>query len=202
MTSLSRLDERAAPADPLALFRDWYTAALAEVDEADAMALATSDAEGRPSVRMVLLRDVDARGFVFFTHFASRKGRELAVNPHAALCFHWGSLDRQVRIEGPVAQIADAESDAYWAMRPIFSRLSASISPQSEVIASREWLESRVREAAAEHRHHAILRPSTWGGYRVAPEVVEFWQAGLHRLHDRVRYRREAGAWRIERLAP
>ncbi len=205
MTSPPRpapLDERDAPADPLVLFHAWYADAGGAAEEADAMALATSGADGQPSVRMVLLRGADERGFVFFTHFTSRKGRELAANPRAALCFHWRTLDRQVRIEGPIARITDAESDAYWATRPVGSRLSASVSPQSQVVESREWLEARARAAAERHRHGSIPRPRDWGGYRVAPEMIEFWQAGSHRLHDRLRYRRDTAGWILERLAP
>jgi pyridoxamine 5'-phosphate oxidase len=196
------LDVATAPRDPLELFRIWYGDAERALDEASAMALATADSSGRPSVRMVLLKGVDPRGFVFYTHTTSRKGRELEANPWAALCWYWSPLGRQIRVEGRVAHVDATEADAYWASRPVGSRLSARVSPQSRVVESRSWLEARVREAAERFRHGSIPRPAAWTGYRLAPESIEFWQNGAHRLHDRLRYRHEAGLWLIERLAP
>ena len=168
------------------------------------MTLATATPEGRPSARTVLLRGVDARGFVFFSNYRSRKGHELASNPRAALVLHWPEAGRQVRIEGRVERVSPEESDAYFDARPVGSRLSTIASPQSEVVPGREDLERRVREIASRHRHEDhIPRPEHWGGYRVIPEVVEFWQSGPHRLHDRLRYRRQAGGnWTLDRLAP
>ncbi len=199
----SPLSESSAPADPFELFRAWFAVASASVPEPEAMTLATAGPDGRPSARMVLLRGVDARGFVFFTNYESRKGRELEANPRAALVLYWAPLHRQVRIEGRVARVTAAESDAYFATRAAGSRISAAASPQSTVIAGREPLERRVRELSAEHAERLIARPVFWGGFRVQPDAIEFWQAGEHRLHDRIRYRSLAdGGWVIERLAP
>lgn len=197
------LSESLAPADPFELFRGWFVEANAAVSEPEAMTLATADSAGRPSARMVLLRGVDARGFVFYTNYESRKGREIETNPRAALVLYWASLHRQVRIEGRVVRVTDAESDAYFASRATGSRISAAASPQSSVITGRETLERRVRELSAAHADRTISRPAFWGGYRVQPEVIEFWQSGEHRLHDRIRYRNlPDGGWVIERLAP
>ena len=199
------LDERYAPAEPLALFGQWFDAARAVEPEAEAMALATATPDGAPSLRWVLLRGWDARGFVFYTHSGSRKGGELAANPRAALAFHWRTPARQVRIEGTVSRVSDAESDAYFASRAVGSRLSAAASPQSRVVESRDELERRVEELARRFRHDAaaIPRPPDWGGFRVAPQQIEFWLSREHRLHDRLRYVCVGeGAWRIERLAP
>jgi len=199
----SPLSETSVPADPLELFRTWFARARAAVEEPEAMTLATADAAGRPSARMVLLRGVDARGFAFFTSYESRKGQELDANPRAALVLYWRPLQRQVRIEGTVARVPAAESDAYFDTRPEGSRLSAAASPQSTVIASRDVLEQRVRELAKVAAHGPIARPPHWGGYRVHPETIEFWQMRADRLHDRVRYRSlPDGGWVIERLAP
>ncbi|OLD69882.1 MAG: pyridoxamine 5'-phosphate oxidase [Ignavibacteria bacterium 13_1_40CM_2_61_4] len=169
------------------------------------MMLATASPDGHPSARMVLLRGFDARGFVFFTNFESRKGRELEANPRAALVFHWPHAHRQVRIEGAVERVSPPESDAYFDTRAVGSRLSAIASPQSQVVSDRAELERRVKDLVERHRRERvrICRPDYWGGYRVVPDAVEFWQAGRNRLHDRLRYlRREGGGWRIERLAP
>jgi pyridoxamine 5'-phosphate oxidase len=197
------LDPATAPADPLELFSRWYGEALAAGHpESDAMALATAEASGRPSVRMVLLKDHGPGGFVFYTNGRSRKGREMASNPRAALLLYWAApLHRQVRIEGPVGPLAAAESDAYFASRPRGARLGALASPQSEPIGNREELETRVRDLDRRHPG-SVPRPEHWGGWRVIPESIEFWLGRPDRLHDRVRYTRTADAWRRERLAP
>jgi pyridoxamine 5'-phosphate oxidase len=167
------------------------------------MALATATTDGHPSVRLVLLRGFDERGFVFFTNYESRKARELEHNPRAALVFYWPELDRQVRTEGNVERISAEESDAYFQSRARGSRLGAWASPQSQIIASREVLDRRMEELEAEYREAEVPRPPYWGGYRVIPASVEFWQGQTDRLHDRLRYRRlEGGSWCLERLAP
>jgi pyridoxamine 5'-phosphate oxidase len=200
------LDPAELAPDPIEQFLAWFAEArAAQPEEPEAMTLATATPAGRPSARVVLLRGVDARGFVFFTHYRSRKGRELESNPHAALVFHWSALDRQVRVEGRVERVSAAESDDYFDRRPLGSRLGAMVSPQSEVIADRAALEEPIRALARRVRDRAepVARPEHWGGYRVIPDTVEFWRHGLHRLHDRFRYRRDAGGdWIIERLAP
>ncbi len=166
------------------------------------MTLATAAADGRPSARMVLLKGVEDRGFIFFTNYESRKGRELSQNPHAALVFYWPSLERQVRVAGRVRTLTGPESDAYFESRPVESRFSAAVSPQSSVIASREALERQLENLRARHPDSGPARPINWGGYVVEPEEIEFWQQGAHRLHDRVHYRRAGDHWIIERLAP
>jgi pyridoxamine 5'-phosphate oxidase len=165
------------------------------------MSVATASADGVPNCRTVLLKAFDARGFVFYTNYESRKGRELAARPAAALTFLWKELERQVRIEGRVEKVSAEESDAYYGTRPLGSRIGAWASPQSEVLESRAWLESRWTELASRHGDDPP-RPPHWGGYRVMPDLVEFWQGRLSRLHDRIVYRREAGAWKVSRLAP
>ena len=186
--------------DPLAQFAAWFLAAgEAGVPVPEAMALATATADGAPSARMVLLKGFDERGFVFFTSYGSRKGIELAANPRAALLFHWQPLGRQVRVEGTVAQVSGEESDAYFRSRPLGSRLSAIASNQSEPVGARAELEARV---AALEGEPDPPRPPDWGGYVLAPVAYEFWQHRDDRLHDRFRYEREAGSWRIDRLGP
>jgi pyridoxamine 5'-phosphate oxidase len=189
--------------DPIARFKEWLEAAVsAGLPEPTAMALATASSDGVPSNRMVLLKGVDDDGFVFFTNYRSAKGRDLEDNPHAALVFHWQPLGRQVRVTGPVRKVKVAESDAYFATRPPGSRYSAAASPQSESILRREDLERRVDELKAEYPDNTIPRPRHWGGYRLQPDVIEFWTHRDDRLHDRIRYRRKRGGWAVDRLAP
>lgn len=196
------LDEGAATNVPLELFTRWFDDArgLPGV-EPNAMTLATADATGRPSARVVLLKGFDADGLVWYTNYDSRKGTELDANPHAALLFFWASLERQVRVEGRVERVSAQESDAYYAVRPLDSRIGAWASPQSQVIAHRGVLVANAAKAAAEHGLHP-RRPEHWGGYRLVPEVWEFWQGRTSRLHDRLRYRLDGDTWVRERLAP
>lgn len=198
----AELDEQASDPDPLKQFELWLDQAIAaQLPEPNAMTLATVGEGGRPSTRVVLIKGLDARGIVWFTNYNSRKGRELAANPFAALQFHWVELERVVRIEGRAEKVSEAESDAYYASRPLDSRIGAWASPQSEVISSRAQL---VAEAARYGAKFLLNppRPPHWGGYRLVPDRWEFWQGRASRLHDRLRYRLDAGAWVRERLAP
>ncbi|MFL6266340.1 MAG: pyridoxamine 5'-phosphate oxidase [Actinomycetes bacterium] len=201
--SREALAEADVDADPVVQFGRWFEQAeRAGLLEPTAMTLATATPDGRPSARMVLLRGFDERGFCFYTNYESRKGVELAANPRAALVFWWGELERQVRIEGPVAPTSRAESEAYFHSRPSASQLSAAASPQSRVIQDRAVLERRVAELATGSADGQVPLPDFWGGYRLTHEVVEFWQGRPNRLHDRLRYRRAGDGWKIERLAP
>jgi pyridoxamine 5'-phosphate oxidase len=197
------LNEEDVVSDPFAQFERWFAeAARAGVRAPEAAALATATPDGVPSVRMVLVKETARGGFVFYTNYESRKGAELAANPRAALMFHWDPLGRQVRIEGGVERLAAEDSEAYVRSRPRGSQLSALASPQSRVIASRSELEARIGELAADCDEGDLPLPGAWGGFRLRPDVFEFWQHREDRLHDRLRYRRSQGGWVIERLAP
>jgi pyridoxamine 5'-phosphate oxidase len=199
LASLSRAD---VDASPFAQFDKWLNEAIAgAIPEPTAMSLATVGASGRPSSRIVLLKGADATGFKFYTNYASRKGEELAVNPHAALLFHWVELEREVRIEGRVEKTDAADSDGYFQTRPIKSRIGALASPQSQTIESRQWLEAQFAAAQAVHGD-TPPRPEHWGGYRLVPDYFEFWQGRRSRLHDRITYRFVGDTWARERLAP
>ena len=189
--------------DPLEQFRAWFAEAAASVEVPEAMALATATPEGVPSVRMVLLKGHDERGLVFYSHYTSRKGRELAANPQAALLFHWSPLGRQVRVEGRVKRVPEAESDAYFGTRPRGAQLGALASRQSEPLESRSELDARLAEVEDALGADPVPRPPTWGGFRLAPTAWEFWQHRDSRLHDRFRYERDpSGAWTLARLFP
>ncbi|HKH30052.1 MAG TPA: pyridoxamine 5'-phosphate oxidase [Gaiellaceae bacterium] len=192
------MDERDLLPDPLEQFRAWFDEAP---DRRESMALATADASGAPSVRMVLLKGFDERGFVFHTNYGSRKGRELETNPRAALLFYWREPGRQVRIEGAAERTSREDSEAYFRTRPVAARFSALASPQSEPVESRADLEARVAEAQAWFGDDPPL-PETWGGLRVVPDAYEFWVHDEDRLHDRFRYERDGGGWRSQRLGP
>jgi pyridoxamine 5'-phosphate oxidase len=194
--------ESALEPDPLDQFHAWFADARAALEQADAVALATATPDGRPSVRMVLLKRADEQGFGFHTNLESRKGGELATNPRAALLFHWQPLGRQVRIEGAVQAAPAQESEEYFRTRPLASRLAAWASPQSRPLADRAELERRYADAAARFAGVEVPLPPHWGGFRLLPDAYEFWQHGEHRLHDRVRYVRVGDGWRRERLAP
>jgi pyridoxamine 5'-phosphate oxidase len=188
--------------DPLEQFGNWFAEASALLDAPEAMALATATAEGAPSVRMVLLKGFDERGLVFYSHYTSRKGRELEANPQAALLLHWRRLGRQVRVEGRVERVSADESDAYFATRPRDAQVGALASRQSDPLASRTELYDRLAELEGELAGAPVPRPPTWGGFRLAPAAWEFWQHRESRLHDRFRYEPEPGGWRIDRLFP
>jgi pyridoxamine 5'-phosphate oxidase len=199
----ARLDEAHVAPEPMAEFHRWFTQALeAKALEPNAMALATATRDAIPSVRVVLLKGYDERGFVFFTDYRSRKALELAANPRASLVFHWSELERQVRISGRVERTSTEESESYFRTRPHGSRLGAWASHQSRVIPSRVELERDLREMERRFPTDDIPLPPHWGGYRLQPEEVEFWQGRENRLHDRIRYARDGGGWKLERLSP
>lgn len=197
------IPEAAADRDPMELFQDWFKAAEESgIFLAEALALATATREGAPSVRMVLLKGVDARGFVFYTNYGSRKARELDANPQAALCFHWGVLERQVRVEGVVERASHEESEAYFASRPHGSRIGAWASRQSQPLPSREVLEERVRRFEQEYPGPDVPLPEFWGGYLLRPTRIEFWQGKADRLHERLVFTRDGERWTTQRLYP
>lgn len=202
--SLSGLLEKDLARDPFRQFDKWFQEAeAAKVVEPNAMTLATASKDGRPSARTVLLKGVDGRGFVFYTNYESRKGRDLAENPRASLLLPWLALERQVVVEGTVSKVSREESAAYFHSRPRASQLGAWVSPQSSIITGRSVLEDAMKVLEKKHAGAEIPLPPAWGGYRLVPETVEFWQGRRSRLHDRLRYRREAaGEWTVERLAP
>jgi pyridoxamine 5'-phosphate oxidase len=197
------LPEAAEEADPIELFGAWFDAARESgILLPESVALATATPDGVPSARMVLLKGFDARGFVFYTNYGSQKAREIDANPHAALCFHWPVLQRQVRVAGPVTRVSEQESAAYFATRPRGSQLGAWASRQSEPLPGRGELEDRARDVEERYAGADVPRPSFWGGYRLAPERVEFWQGRADRLHDRLVFRREGERWVPQRLYP
>ena len=202
--TLQDLSETEVSSNPFVQFKKWFDQALnADIPEPNAMTLATTNTDSKPSARMVLLKDFDERGFVFFTNYNSQKGQELAENPQAALVFWWAELERQVRICGRVETISETESDKYFYSRPPKSRLGAWASNQSEVIESREVLEKELEQLKQKYPNQDLPRPPHWGGIRVIPSEIEFWQGRSSRLHDRLLYRRiEDDSWKIERLSP
>lgn len=196
------MDERDLTDDPIAQLGAWLEEARVSVPQADAMTLATAGSGGQPSARIVLLRDIDERGLVFFTNRSSRKGEELRENPRAAVVLHWWDLGRQVRVEGVVEEVDEQKSDAYWSSRPRASQVAAWASPQSQVLVGRSDLDARVAEAEQRFDGVAVPLPAFWGGYRLVPESVEFWTHRDDRLHDRIRFVRSDAGWHRERLAP
>jgi pyridoxamine 5'-phosphate oxidase len=201
--TLNGLDQADVSVDPFTQFRQWFDAALqAGVPEPNAMHVSTVTGDGRPDGRIVLLKDVSEAGFVFYTNYESRKGRELADRPFASLTFFYPELERQIRIEGQVEKVSAEESDAYFGSRPRGSQIGAWVSHQSEVIANRDMLETRQRNLETQFDGRPVPRPPYWGGFRVIPNALEFWQGRPSRLHDRIRYRLENGNWLIERLSP
>ena len=196
------MDEADLSDDPLEQLAVWLDQAGATSPQPDAMTLATADQNGRPSARQVLLRGLDSRGLVFFTNHRSKKARDLAENPRAAIVFHWYAQGRQVRVEGNVTRVDQAESEAYWQTRPRASQIAAWASPQSDSVASREELDRLYEDMRERHAENEVPLPPFWGGYRVVPDSIEFWQHHDDRLHDRIRYVRADTAWQRERLAP
>lgn len=201
---LQTLEEELVHQDPFVQFGKWWNeAVIASIEEVNAMTLATASADGLPAARIVLLKGYDTNGFVFFTNYDSFKGKQLEENPRACLVFFWRELERQVRITGLVKKIRAEASDEYYKSRPLGSQIGAHISPQSQIIESRQWLTTREFELLKEFDGKPINRPSNWGGYCVQPVTIEFWQGRANRLHDRIQYSlQESGAWKIERLAP
>ena len=202
--SLTTLNETDVDVSPFVQFEKWWQEALTSaIDEANAMTLATASLDGVPSARIVLLKSYDEKGFVFFTNYESYKGQQLAENPRASLLFFWKELERQVRITGMVEKISAEESDVYFLSRPVGSQIGAWSSPQSHIIESRSWLENQVEKMELKFKNEQLTRPFSWGGYRVKPVIIEFWQGRSSRLHDRIQYTlQENGSWVIERLAP
>jgi pyridoxamine 5'-phosphate oxidase len=200
----AQLLESETAADPMEQFGKWWEQAVrAEILEVNAMTLATVNADGMPDARIVLLKGMDGQGFHFYTNYQSRKGQQLEINPRAALVLFWKELERQVRIKGRMERLPDAESDAYFHSRPRESQLGAVSSPQSEIIADRSWLEERYRSVEASFEGKEIARPDHWGGYRLIPESIEFWQGRPGRMHDRLEYKKDpSGSWFRQRLAP
>lgn len=200
---LKSLSEHEVAKDPFDQFSLWWNEAIAsETDEVNAMTLATVNAQNRPSARIVLLKDFDKRGFVFYTNYQSDKGMQLENNPFASIIFFWKELERQVRIEGKCSKLDASENDAYFNSRPVGSRIGAWASPQSKVISDRAVLTDKVSELEHQYASGEIPRPAHWGGYRLDPEIIEFWQGRSSRLHDRIKYLREGEGWKIVRLAP
>lgn len=200
---LQSLSESDVKQDPIEQFGKWWDEAIASsIDEVNAMTLSTVTAEGKPSARIVLLKGFDERGFVFFTNYESNKGVQLTANPFASLVFFWKELERQVRIEGICEKVSEQESDDYFHSRPIGSQLGACASPQSRVIESRRVIENNLEKLQDQYREMEIPRPAHWGGYRVVPQAIEFWQGRSSRLHDRIKYTKENQSWKIVRLAP
>ncbi len=200
--TFGQLSETEVPRDPMPLFQFWFDQAVqAQCPEPNSMTLATADQAGNPSARIVLLKGADQNGFTFFTNYQSQKGRELAMRPQAALLFHWHELERQIRIKGTVERVSPAESDEYFHSRPAASRIGAWASPQSSAIPNREFLEEAETRFQAEFGD-TPPRPDHWGGYRLQPTEIEFWQGRPSRLHDRIHYKLEGSSWKIERLAP
>lgn len=200
---MKSLSEDDVHPDAMAQFTRWWDEAVhSDIDEVNAMTLATVAPDGMPSARIVLLKGYDAQGFVFFTNYESEKGRQLQFQKNASLLFFWKELERQIRIEGTVEKIPSAESDVYYDSRPFGSRLGAWASPQSQPIESREWLEKRLETISEAYNESNIKRPAHWGGYRVSPKSIEFWQGRSNRLHDRIKYTRSEKGWQFVRLAP
>lgn len=201
---LKSLDESEAEVNPIKQFDRWWQDAIAsDIDEVNALTLATTSSDGKPSARIVLLKGYDSNGFVFFTNYESRKGKELAENPAGCMIFFWKELERQVRIDGTINKVSEAESDAYFFSRPAGSQVGAWVSPQSTVIESRDIIEQRLQQFQQQFAESPITRPPHWGGYQLVPEAIEFWQGRPSRLHDRLRYtRQEDQQWKMERLAP